>query len=173
MPASPSPLSRRLVVAGVLGGAAVAVSGCDVVDDVLGRGESPGVSSSASGAVTPTAPAADADSALVEGVVAAISATSALATATGAAFPGLRRATATLTRMHAGHAAELGGKVDAAKPARPVTGARPAALRRLLRAEADLQDQLVGAAQQAHSGALAQILASMAAAIAQQRVVLG
>lgn len=172
MPASPPPVSRRLVVAGGIGGAALALSGCDLLDDVLGGDDDPGVSGTPSGTVTPTAPAADADSTLVEGVVTAISGTSALATATGAAVPGLARATATLTRIHASHAAELGGTITPATPPPAVPAARAAALRRLLRAEADLQGRLVDAAQQAHSGALAQLFAAMAAALAQQQAVL-
>lgn len=173
MPASLPPVSRRLVVAGGLGGAALALSGCDALDDVLGRNDDPGVSGAASGTVTPTAPAADADSTLVDTVVAAISGTSALVAATGTAVPGLAKITASLTRLHTAHATELGGTLSTTPPATPVTGPRAAALRRLLRAEADLQDRLVAAAGQAHSGALAQLFAAMAAALAQQRAVLG
>ncbi|MBU2696725.1 hypothetical protein [Pimelobacter sp. 30-1] len=173
MPASPAPVSRRLLVAGGLGGAALALSGCDLLDDVLGREDDPGVSGSPSGAVTPTAPAEDADSTLVEDVVTAISATSALVAATTTAVPALAKTTATLTRLHAAHVAELGATITAPATPPAASGPRPAALRRLLRAEADLQTRLVGAAQQAQSGALAQLFAAMAAAIAQQRAVLG
>lgn len=172
MPASPAPVSRRLLVAGGIGGVALALSGCDLVDDVLGREDDPGVSGSPSGAVTPTAPAKDADSALVEDVITAISATSALVTATAAAVPALAKVTATLTRLHTAHVTELGGTITAATTPPAASGPRPAALRRLLRAEAGLQTRLVEAAQQAQSGALAQLFAAMAAALAQQQAVL-
>ncbi|THJ04667.1 hypothetical protein E7Z54_08045, partial [Nocardioides sp.] len=77
----PTHLSRRGLLAGGLGGLAVLATGCDAVGDVLGGEEGPGTS----GAVSPTAPAADADGVLVEEAAAAIAATAALAAATGAA----------------------------------------------------------------------------------------
>ncbi|MCR1781740.1 hypothetical protein KVF89_04260 [Nocardioides carbamazepini] len=169
MPDSPPSVSRRLVLAGGIGSAALVLAGCDLIDDVLGDDDDPGVS----GAVTPTAPAADADSTLVEGVVEAISATGALATATAAAAattPGLGRAGARLARIHDAHAAELGGSVAADAP--EVPGDAQQAWAALLAAEAELQHRLVEAAQQAHSGALAQVLAAMAASLAQQQAVL-
>ncbi|GAA1524477.1 hypothetical protein [Nocardioides humi] len=166
MPDSPASVPRRLVLAGGLGGAALALAGCDLLDDVLGGDDDPGVS----GAVTPTAPPADADSTLVEGILEAIAATGALATATGTAFPGLARIGSRLARLHDAHAAELGGTATTDPP--QVAAARKPARAALLAAEADLQERLVGAAQQARSGALAQVLAAMAAAIAQQRAVL-
>ncbi|TNM45050.1 hypothetical protein FHP29_04320 [Nocardioides albidus] len=167
MPARPTPVSRRLVLTGGIGGAALALTACDAIDDVLGGDSDPGVS----GALTPTAPPADADSTLVEDVLAAISSTGALATATAAAVPGLARLGSRLARIHGAHASELGGTVDAEAPT--VAPDRAAARAALLAAESDLQDTLVGAARRAHSGALAQVLASMAAALAQQQAVLG
>ncbi|MDQ6524248.1 hypothetical protein RB608_11580 [Nocardioides sp. LHD-245] len=169
MPDSPPPVSRRLVLAGGIGGATLALTGCDLIDDVLGGPDdtgAPGVS----GAVTPTAPAADADSSLVGDTVEAISTTGALAAAVAAGFPALARRGARLARIHDAHAAELGGAVTAAAPAVP--GDPKQAWATLLAAEAELQQRLVAAAQQAHSGALAQVLAAMAAALAQQQAVL-
>ncbi|WP_408899039.1 hypothetical protein ACJ5H2_07985 [Nocardioides sp. R1-1] len=166
MPASPSPVSRRLVLAGGLGSAGVVLTGCDVLDDVLGEGGD----TRPSGAVSPTAPAADADSALVEEVLAAIATTSALAAATGGAFPALAKTASRLGRLHDAHAAELGGAVSA--PAPSVATDRASARAALLAAEADLRARLVAAARQARSGALAQVLAAMAAGLAQQEAVL-
>jgi len=161
-------VSRRSVVAAVLagglGGATLTLSSCDLVEDLTGAGDEPGDS----GVVSPTAPAADADSALVEDVLTAITATGALAAAT-ATLPGLTGLGTRLARLHRGHARELGGGADAPLPA--VSGPRASARTALLGAEADLQARLVDAARQAQSGALAQILAAMAAAIAQQRAV--
>lgn len=160
MPAGPRPVPRRLVLLGGIGATTLVLTGCDAIDDVLGSGDDPGVS----GAVTPTAPAADADSTLVETVLAAVSTTGALAAATADALPGLKVA-ARLARVHDAHAAELGGSVTAT--ASEVAADRPAARAALVTAETALRDRLVGAAREAHSGGLAQVLASMAAALAQ------
>jgi hypothetical protein len=138
----------------------VLLTGCDAIDDVLGSGDDPGVS----GSVTPTAPPADADSSLVESVLASISTTGALAAATAGAVPGLKVA-ARLARIHDAHAAELGGSVTAPDPDVPAD--RAAARAALVSAEAALRDRLVDAAREAHSGGLAQVLASMAAALGQ------
>lgn len=143
-----------------IGVATLALSGCDVVDGLLGSDDDPGVS----GAVTPTAPPADDDSALVEDVLAEISTTGALAVATAAA-PG-HRAAARLARIHRVHATELGGTVASAAPG----AVAPADPQALLTAEATLQQHLVDAARKADSGGLAQVLASMAAALGQALV---
>ncbi|QSR25982.1 hypothetical protein CFH99_10135 [Nocardioides aromaticivorans] len=153
-------------MAGGLAGTALALVGCDAVDGLLDDDESPGVS----GAVSPTAPAVDADSDLVASVLDAVTATGALATAVGTTVPALAGVATRLARLHDAHATELGGAEQADAPAVPA--GRAAALRRLAQAETRLQDRLVRAAGQAESGALAQVLASMAAAVAQQRAVL-
>lgn len=151
---------------GGLAGAALALAGCDAVDDLLDGDDGPGVS----GAVSPTAPAVDADSDLVATVLDEVTATGALATAVGTTVPALAGAATRLARLHEAHATELGGADPADAPVVPT--ARAAALQSLTRAEARLQDRLVEAAGRAESGALAQVLASMAAAVAQQRAVL-
>lgn len=151
---------------GALAASALALVGCDAVDDLLGDEDDPGVS----GAVTPTAPAVDADSDLVATVLEAVTATGALATAVGTTVPALASAATRLARLHEAHAVELGGADQADAPAVPA--GRAAALRRLEQAETRLQERLVTAAGEAESGALAQVLASMAAAVAQQRAVL-
>lgn len=151
---------------GGLAGAALALAGCDAVDDLLDGDDGPGVS----GAVSPTALAVDADSDLVATVLDEVTATGALATAVGTTVPALAGAATRLARLHEAHATELGGADPVDAPVVPT--ARAAALRSLARAEARLQDRLVEAAGRAESGALAQVLASMAAAVAQQRAVL-
>lgn len=164
MPARPRLVSRRLVlrggIAGGTGAAVLVLTGCDPIDDLLGSGDDPGVS----GAVTPTAPPADADSSLVESVLAATSTAGALAAATASALPGLKVA-ARLARVHDAHAAELGGSVTA--PAPDVATDRATARAALVSAENALRDRLVDAAREAHSGSLAQVLAAMAAALGQ------
>ncbi|WP_435771964.1 hypothetical protein [Nocardioides sp. SYSU DS0651] len=159
----PTSLTRRGLLAGGLG-AAVLTGGCDAVGDALG-GEEAGPQ----GAGTPTAPAADADSRLVEEVGAAVAATGALASATADQVRGLAPIGRRLGRLHEAHAARLGWSGTPEEP--PVPRRRAAALRRLLEAERRLEQQLVDAALAAESGALAQVLASMAAAVAQQRAV--
>lgn len=166
MPARATPITRRALVTGSLAGAALLATGCDPVGDLLGGDDDPGVS----GAVTPTAPAVDADSDLVAEVATAVASVAALATATGTSYPPLAATTTRLARLHAAHLAELGGAEAAAPPA--VAGNRATALQGLEQAETRLQDRLVQAAGTAESGALALLLASMAAAVAQQRVAL-
>ncbi|KRB76054.1 hypothetical protein ASE01_13540 [Nocardioides sp. Root190] len=166
MSRSPLPLSRRGLVAGGLAGTAALLGGCDAVGDLLDGDDEPGVS----GAVTPTAPAVDADSALVSEVTQAIAATSALATATGTTVAALARIGTHLARIHDAHLVELGGADPAQAPVVPTD--RATALKGLVLAEQRLQDRLVLAAGAARSGALAQVLASMAAAVAQQRAVM-
>lgn len=153
-------------MAGGLAGTALALVGCDTVDDLLDSDEDPGVS----GTVSPTAPAVDADSDLVATVLDALTAAAALATAVGTTVPALAGVATRVARLHDAHVTELGGSGPAEAPVVPA--GRAAALRRLAEAEARLQDRLVTAAGEAESGALAQVLASMAAAVAQQRAVL-
>lgn len=153
-------------MAGGLAGSALALTGCDAVGDLLDGDDDPGVS----GAVTPTAPAVDADSDLVAAVLEAVAAAAATATAVGTTVPALAGVATRLARLHEAHATELGGADQADAPAVPK--GRAAALRLLARTEAGLQERLVKAAGEAGSGALAQVFASMAAAVAQQRAVL-
>lgn len=167
MPRTPLSLNRRALATGGFAATLVALAGCDAVDGILGGDQDPG----GSGPVTPTAPAVDADSALVTEVAGAIAAVGALATATGAAVPALARIGTHLARIHEAHVDRLGGAEPVEPPAVPA--ARATALQRLMLAEARLQDRLVEAAGQAGSGGLAQVLASMAAALAQQRAALG
>jgi hypothetical protein len=160
---SPAPrASRRAVlgsgaVAGV--GLLAVVTGCGT-DDSRRTGPT---------SVEPSAPAVDADSDLVTRVVAQVTSALALAKATGAAFPALRPLTGPFVALHRAHLDELGKSADGGK--RHVGGAADTGRERLLRAETELQGRLVDAALAAESGALAQVFASMAAALAQRRAV--
>lgn len=103
----------------------------------------------------PPTPAPDADQELVDDVVAAITAVWRLA----ADRP-------SLAAVHVAHVGALGGEITVAPARRAVDDG-------VLRTrEQALQSRLVGAAMAAESGALARLLASMSAAVAQQVVVL-
>ncbi|WP_183099364.1 hypothetical protein [Nocardioides pelophilus] len=164
----PSPVpraSRRFVLTGT--GAAAGVL---LVGAAAGCGQRQ-ADMTGPAAVDPTEPAVDADSDLVETIGAQIAAALALAAATGAAFDQLRPLTRRLVAVHRFHLGEL-GRPDEGRHG-TVKGSPATARARLLRSEETLQQRLVRAALDAESGALAQVFASMAAAIAQQRAVTG
>jgi hypothetical protein len=119
--------------------------------------------------VEPTRPAVDADSDLVERVGGQIATALALVVATGASVSGLRPLTRRLVALHRSHLSELSRSRDSEHV--KVKGGPEAARARLLDSEQRLQHQLVHAALDAESGALAQVLASMAAAVAQELAV--
>ncbi len=161
---SPAPrASRRAVLSGGTAAAAalVAASGCgfdQAADDaVAGAGDDP------------TAAAVDADSDLVETVGDHLRSALSLAVATAAADQRLRRLTGRLATVHRAHLRELGQPDDIED--RKVLGTAETARARLLNAEETLQRHLVTGALAAESGALAQVFASMAAAVAQERAV--
>lgn len=147
MPNTP-PLPRRALVAGSVGAVvAAALSAC-------GSRESAG---------TPTAgaPAAASDTELVEEV--SVSIAGLMGYARGITrVPGLRTLAQPFVALHHVHLERLGwsGKAHGGD----ATASREA----FLDAERRLQAHLVRAAGQAESGALAQVFASMAAAVAQQ-----
>lgn len=133
-------LHRRAAVAGGLGAGLAGLAALTGCDD----GDNPGPSG------TPTP---DPDTVLVEGVRTRIGRAQRVATAAG-----LPR----LAALHRAHLAALDGE--------PPTGGRrthptPADVRRV---ETRLQQHLVEAAASAESGALARLLASMSAAVAQR-----
>lgn len=163
----PSPVPRASRRA-VLGGGAVA--GAVVLAVATGCGTDDGRRTGAV-SVEPSAPAVDADSDLVERVVDQITSVLALAKASGAAFPGLRPLTGPLVALHRAHLDELGRSADGGRE--HMRGTADTARERLLRSETELQGRLVEAALAAGSGALAQVFASMAAAVAQRRAVAG
>jgi hypothetical protein len=159
---SPHPSRRAVITGGSAVGTALlvaAASGC-------------GASSSADGQATvgdPTAPAVDADSDLVETVGAQLTAALSLAGATASSVPQVRPLAQRFTTLHRAHLRELSRPHDAGEGR--VKGSAETARARLLRAEEKLQGQLVKASLAAESGALAQVFASMAAAVAQARSV--
>ena len=140
MHAGPHLLARRTAL--TLGAVAIAASGCDDGD----RSDPAGASSS-----TPTP---DADAALVDAVLADLARAEALAL--GAGF-------ADLAGLHRAHIEAL----DGPEPSSPAGRASRESVRR---AEQRLQKQLVHASVVAESGALAQLLASMSAAVSQRLV---
>lgn len=149
--------SRRAVLACGAGALVAGTAAC-------GSADGPGVPGPAD------EPASDADSDLVERVTDDLAEAAALAAATGRAFPSLRPLTGPLASLHRAHGTELGGLPDPATRSRP-DGPASRARAALLAAEERLQRRLVQASVAAESGALAQTLASMAAAVAQRRVV--
>lgn len=115
----------------------------------------------------PAGPPVDSDSDLVGAISAQITEAATLALATGTAVPALRPLSRRFSALHTAHLRELGQDDDA--PGGKVGGSPATAKARLLRSEERLQQRLVKAALDAESGALAQVFASMAAAIAQER----
>ncbi len=149
----PQPVtSRRTAMGGALAGLVVA-SGCDA-DPAPAEGRR----------AEPTAPPVDADAELVDQVAEHIAKASAAVAAARKESSQLRRSLRPLQRLHAEHLAvlEVRAEPDAGQPA----------ARDVRAAETALQRQLADAAVRAESGALAQLLASMSAAVAQQLVVL-
>lgn len=134
-----------------------------------GCGEHDSRTASAAAADT-TAPAVDTDSDLVADVVRGIEGALRTATATGAAFPALRASARAFVAVHRAHLVEL-GEHGKDRPGGKATGSAADAKAHLLAVEEKLQGRLVAAALAAESGALAQVFAAMAAAVAQQRTV--
>lgn len=160
---SPAPRASRRAV---LGGGAAAGAGILAVATGCGAHDSGRAGATAA---EPSAPAVDADSDLVTRVVDEIVSVQALAKATGTAFPGLRSLTGPLVALHRAHLDELGRSADSGNG--HVHGTADTARERLLRSETQLQGRLVDAALAAQSGALAQVFAAMAAALAQRQAV--
>ena len=98
-----------------------------------------------------------------------------LVTRVAARHPGLAGPLADVTLMHQAHADLLAeaGEASAEAAPQPVPGRSPAALALVLTEERKLQAALVEAAGGAASGTFARALASMSAAVAQQRTRLG
>ncbi|WP_183095975.1 hypothetical protein [Nocardioides stalactiti] len=153
---SPAPrASRRAVLAGGAAAATVLLAGC---------GDETG-----SGNVATDSPVRATDSDLVDRVGRQVAQALALATATGTAFPVLRPLTRRLSTLHEQHLDELSKPADGRHG--KVRGDAATARVALLQAEDQLQARMVEAALAAESGALAQVFAAMAAALAQQQVV--
>jgi hypothetical protein len=146
VPVPLGPVSRRATL-GLGAAGLVAVGGCDAGDDAARP--------SLLGSGSPTATAdVDPDSTLVDQVVAHLVAAEQLAAA------GRRP---DLVALHRAHLDAL--EADQPAPGRPARRRTPAEVRR---GEVLLQRRLDDAALAAESGALARLLASMAAAVAQR-----
>jgi hypothetical protein len=157
--------TRRAALGGALASLAV-VSACDVTQPTDHSGAASGPRS---GTPAPT-PTEDPDAALVDRVLVELGEVSALVAA-ATRFAPLRASMRTLGELHAAHRDALDGG--------PVTGRSPAAfagaaeaLRRVRAREQQTQRRLAGWAVAAESGALARLLASMSAGVAQQLAVL-
>jgi len=154
--------TRRGVVGGLLLG--VTATGCQLDpprEDPADAGPATSDGSSAG--------ADDPDARLVQQAVAALGAALAVASGVARARPPLAHAVAPWRDLHLAHLAALEAS-DRVRPQR-LRGS-PADLRtRLRRQEAELQRDLAGAAVAARSGALASLLATMSAAVAQQLAV--
>jgi hypothetical protein len=142
--------------------AAVVAAGCEA------RSSDPVPSSQAT---TPPAsePEEDPDAALVDAVVAELTEALSVVAGAGLARRALRPELRAWQRLHEAHLDSLGASAATADPPRP-TGT-PAQLRAVVRrSEVALQRGLVEHALAARSGALAALLGTMSAAVAQQLV---
>ena len=160
-------LGRRGLLGGALG--LLAVSACDVDDLRPPEDETlPTPSGSASVAAEP-----DADTVLAEDTAYEIAVALAVVDGVRRDFPGVRKQVQPLARMHRAHLGVLEPPDDRSVPAPPRDGTRAEALARVRTAEQTLQITLTAAAVEARSGALARLLASMSASVAQHTAVLG
>ena len=161
MPGGPLPTSRRTALGGLLAGLAGAavLAACDV-DELRPPEdeEAPAPEQTTDGALDP-------DVALVEDVVAQVTRTWAAVVSAG-----LGARLARLQRMHEAHLEVLGA--TPVKQTAPPSGPEPKRYQRVLGREQRLQSDLATAAVEARSGALARLLASMSAAVAQHLAVL-
>lgn len=149
--------SRRAAVGGTF--AVMVLSGCTDTSRTDDRDPAPG---------PPTSPAAEADDALVDRVLTEISTALREVRRQRRSHPSLRRPLRSLQRLHTTHAKELGGPVEPRRPA-PRTRNPRQARAQVAATEERLQRRLERESRRAESGALALLLASMAAAVAQER----
>lgn len=120
-------------------------------------------------AATVTVPGPDADAELVTDVLRQLSITHRVVRENRQAHRALDETLRPLERLHEAHARELGDLVPATGPAADPDETPEIALARVSTAETRLQRRLARATIAAESGALAQLLASMTAAVAQER----
>ena len=164
MPDRPTTATTRRTALGVALGGLLGVTACDVAD--LDPRSDPAPSGS------PTEPPADADTVLVEQVVADLVAMLA-APAVATRARDVRRATTAFTELHLGHLEALEApQAEAPTQPPPRTVSRTEALRSLRRRERRHQRRLEEACLAATSGSLARLFASMSAAVAQRLAVL-
>jgi hypothetical protein len=178
---TPSPVVSRRVLLGTSAGLiALGAAGCslDSLDPTSDdptitptSGASPSGSTSAGATDTPSDVPPD-DAALVTKVLAAIALAHRTARGTRRAHRDLTTVLRRVEALHRAHADELGDMPAATGRVTRSGETSARALARVDRAEGRLQRTLVDAATAAGSGALAQTLASMAAAVAQVRTTL-
>lgn len=123
-------------------------------------------------AATETVAGPDADAALVTDVLRQLSVAHRVVQQTRRAHPSLTARLRLLEQLHAAHADALGGLVSVIGRTADASEDAAVALARVASAENRLQRRLVRGAVAAESGSLAQLLASIAAAVAQQRTLL-
>lgn len=160
-PAYPQPVPERVTLTdrrdALRGAAAVLaiplLAACDATDTTTPR----------NGRVRPTAGSANADQDLVASVAGRVAGVRAAATRLAQHDHTHRSWALGLASLHQRHLHRL-GTGWAAKPVKAQTAAA------LVAAERQLQQSLVSAAERAESGSLAQVLASMAAAVGQRLV---
>jgi hypothetical protein len=163
---------RRTAVSGALGGLAVAAlaTACDHGDDLSSRSADQSTGTSAPASPSAQSPAQTPDQALVDEVLASL--TAAVAVLTHARkVPELRQPLAPLVKAHRQHVEVLEGEVPDGSSSGPARD-QAAALRAVRRSEQALQTTLVDAAGAAQSGALARLLASMSASVTQHLMLL-
>lgn len=162
-------LGRREVLGGALG--LLVVTACDVDDlrppeDEAAPTPTPSSGpSSTSGAAEP-----DADTRLAEDAAYEIAVALALVDSVRRSFPRLRVQVQPLARMHRTHLTVLEPPAERSIPAPAAAATRAEALQRVRTAEEALQRTLTAAAVAAQSGALARLLASVSASVAQHTV---
>lgn len=159
MPSQPLLTTRRAALGVVTVGV---VAGCS------GGGDDPTGTPSGPDASSPTAPAVDADTALVTAVTRQLSRAEATVAQALRAAPRLRAELGPFRELHRAHLAALGDAPAAGRPAQGAGDPRGLAITE----EHRLQRALADAAVRAESGALARLLASMSAAVAQRLAVL-
>jgi len=135
-------------------------AGCDV-DDL----RAPATASSTGPATTAPEPSEEADRALVDDVVAAIAGVRTQVAA--ATDPALSTLTTSLVSLHDAHLGMLSSD-GSSTPSASATPPAPPDRAQVRRAESGLQGRLATAAGRAGNAELAQLLASMSAAVAQQ-----
>ncbi|QBR94125.1 Smr/MutS family protein [Nocardioides euryhalodurans] len=154
----PSRTSRRGALGGMLVG--LTATGCDLGPVREEPAPTPGTTAEPE-------PAPDPDAALVDAVVADLRSALALVTGAGRGRGALRAELAPWLRMHDAHLVALEAPSARVRAAQ-VRGSAAEARSRVRREETALQRRLATGAASARSGALASLLATMSAAVAQQ-----
>lgn len=166
MPDHPTLTTRRTALAGALGSLALVV-GCDLAD--LDPTSDPTPSD---GDPSASEPAQDSDAALVNLVLGEVQELIELIGVERSKYPRLHPALTSLVDLHSAHLKALGGETVTAWTDKQHTQGPAAALTLIRARELRAQRRLADWSIAARSGALARLLASMSAAVAQQLIVL-